>query len=80
LESARNLLTALGNSSANALTSALARFDDVSGSKLTESLEVAYNAIGNLELDNLLDLGLGLREVFESIQQRLDSVNPCGAA
>lgn len=76
LESAINLLTALGERSENGLGAALSRRADLSGTRLVESLEVAYTAISNLEVEDVLDLGLNLREVFESVEQRLDGVDP----
>ena len=76
LESAVNLLSALGERSENGLASALGRREDLSGTRLAEALEVAYGAIGNLEVEDVLDLGLNLREVFESVEQRLDGVDP----
>ena len=76
LESAVNLLTALGERSENGLAAARSRSQNLSGARLADSLRVAYDAIGNLEVEDVLDLGLNLREVFESVEQRLDGVDP----
>lgn len=76
LESAANRLIALGERSENGLASALGRRANLSGTRLAEALEVAYSAIGNLDVEDVLDLGLNLREVFESVEQRLDGVDP----
>ncbi len=75
LESVRNLLVALGNRSVSELNLALDRFTNTSGAKLISSLEIAYNAVGNLEIENLLDFGLGVREGLESIREQLSNIN-----
>jgi hypothetical protein len=76
LESARNLLVTLGNRLVGDLASALTRFTNVSDAKLIESLETAYTATGELEVENLADLGLGLRATLESVRRTLDDVDP----
>jgi hypothetical protein len=76
LESARNLLTALGNRVAGDLALASARLTHVSAGRLIESLQTAYTATAALDVEDLADLGLGLRTTLDSVRATLGSVDP----